>query len=206
LLIFACRHENLSRWEEVAISVHIIASLADAAHCPTEVRLLNISEPVIVGQHEDGGEGLALIIEQLAVGPWGQTPICKQLNDVIKQLRSLETELRSSGKIALLIIMTDGESTDGSIIDVLKPLEGLPLQIIIRICTDESDVTEYWQHINAQLDLDIYVLDDLETEATVVDESNGWLTYGESYTPRCCLILFLRPDFSLKNTVHFTHV
>ena len=36
----------------------------------------------------------------------------------------MEAELRASGKIALLIIATDGESTDGNVVDMLKPLEG----------------------------------------------------------------------------------
>jgi hypothetical protein len=58
-------------------------------------------------------------------------------------------------------------------------LEGLPLQIIIRICSDEREITEYWQHINAQLDLDIYVLGQVKTEALIVAENNNWLTYAE---------------------------
>ena len=105
--------------------------------------------------------------------------MCKQLLDVIEQIRCMEYELRQSGKNALLIIMTDCESTDGNIVDVLKPLEGMPLQIIIRMCTDERAVQEYWHNINAQLDLDIYVLDHMDIEAVEVMENNSWLTYAE---------------------------
>ena len=47
------------------------------------------------------------------------------------------------------------------------------------MCTDETEVSEYWHHINASLDLDIRVLDDVEAEATEVKENNAWLTYGE---------------------------
>ena len=36
------------------------------------------------------------------------------------------------------------------------------MQIIIRMCTDETEVSEYWHNINASLDLDIRVLDDVE--------------------------------------------
>lgn len=75
--------------------------------------------------------------------------------------------------------MTDCESTDGNIIDVLKLLEGLPLQIIIRMCTDENHIIEYWQNINAQLDLDIDVLGQVKTEALAVAENNNWLNYAE---------------------------
>jgi hypothetical protein len=111
---------------------------------------------------------------------------------------------------------------------MLKPLEGLPLQVIIRMCTDEVEVSEvrrappgrplaqapalalahplsvpplrtlspfplssrflvlprnclqYWHNINASLDLDMRVLDDVEAEAAEVVGQNPWLTYGEA--------------------------
>lgn len=127
----------------------------------------------------DNGVNVSKINQQLDVEPTGLSPICKQIRGVTKKLKNMEETLRSLNKIALLIIMTDGESSDGSIVDVLKPLEGLPLQIIIHISTDDRTVTDYWHQVNAQLDLDIYVLDDLEAEAGTVGESNSWLTYGE---------------------------
>jgi hypothetical protein len=158
----------------------MIASLADAAETPTEIRMLNKAEPLVVGLGSRVSKSdLAEVMIQLSIEPSGQTPICKQLCDIIEQLRSMESELRATNKIALLIIMTDCDSSDGDIIDVLKPLEGLPLQIIIRMCSDEREITEYWQHINAQLDLDIYVLGEVKAEAVVVAENNSWLTYGE---------------------------
>jgi hypothetical protein len=43
------------------------------------------------------------------------------------------------------------------VVEILKPLEGLPLKLIIRMCTDEREVSEYWHSINAALDLDIKV-------------------------------------------------
>ena len=144
--------------------------MADAAGLPMELRLLNRTEPVVVGGSNGGGgtKNLARILALLSSEPSGTTPMCRQLYDVIDQLRDMEHELRASGKIALLIIMTDCESTDGSIVDVLKPLEGMPVQIIVRMCTEERVVTEYWHGINAQLDLDIYVLDHMDTEAVEV--------------------------------------
>jgi DNA-binding transcriptional MerR regulator len=172
-------YQVCSRWEEVSESVRIIASLADAAGTPTQVRLLNKANSITVGVDMDNGFNLSMINKQLEVEPTGLTPICKQIKGVIKKLENMEETLNSLNKIALLIIMTDGESSDGSIVDVLKPLEGLPLQIIIHISTDDRAVTEYWHQVNAQLDLDIYVLDDLEAEAATVGKSNSWLTYGE---------------------------
>jgi hypothetical protein len=167
------------RWDEISESVRIISSLASAAKIQTEIRFLNGADPVTVGLSNDRDEGLATVIAQLLIQPSGQTPICRQLNAVIDQLLSVADELRVLNKIASLIIMTDGESTDGCIIDALKPLVGLPVQIIIRMCTDEIEITEYWHHINAQLDLEILVLDDLATEGAIIRKTNPWLTYGE---------------------------
>ena len=175
--------EECTRYKEVAESTRVIATLAEAAALPTEIRLLNNSDPVIVGvrsnNNNSSSSNLSRVMAQLNQEPSGTTPMCRQLHDIIASLHSMEGDLRSTNKIALLIIMTDCESTDGNIVDVLKPLEGMPLQIVIRMCTDERAVTEYWHNINAQLDLDIYVLDHMDIEAVEVMENNNWLTYAE---------------------------
>ena len=53
------------------------------------------------------------------------------------------------------------------------------MEIIIRMCTDEQEVEEYWHNIDASCDLDIRVIDDVEASATEVAENNSYLTYGE---------------------------
>lgn len=161
------------------MAVKLLASLAEAAETPTEIRLLN-KEPLVVGLGSRNKiSNYSKVMAQLACSPSGQSPICRQLYEISEQLRNMENELRASNKKALLIIMTDCESSDGDIVDVLKPLEGLPLQIIIRICSHEKEIIEHWQHINAQLDLEIYVLQNIKAEADIVTENNSWLTYGE---------------------------
>jgi hypothetical protein len=64
-------------------------------------------------------------------------------------------------KSLLSVIATDGESTDGNLADAMKPLEELPVWVVIRLCTDEDSVVEYWNNIDSQLELDMDVLDDL---------------------------------------------
>lgn len=146
---------------------------------PSEIRFVNDAEPVIVGDVSAASSGITAVLNQLNVDPTGLTPICKQIRGVGRRLKEMESDLKASGKIALLIIITDGESTDGNISDVLKPLEGLPLQIVVRLCTHEKEVTEYWQNITAMVNLDIYVLNQTKDEANLIAESNNWLVYGE---------------------------
>ena len=182
--------EECSRWQEIISSMEVMINHAEMADTPTEIRLLNRSQPVIIGQKNESswwnpiaqlgfGETITAARELLATEPVGLTPVCKQIREVSERLRGMEHELRASGKIALLIIATDGESTDGNVADMLKPLEGLPLQLIIRMCTDEKEISEYWHGISASVDIDIRVLDDVEAEAVEVVNNNAWLTYGE---------------------------
>ena len=157
-----------------------MATIADAARTPIEIRLINDSEPLVVADDSNISSVLSAVMDELITEPTGVTPICKQIRAVGRRLKEMEGALRASGKIALLVIMSDGESTDGNIADVLRPLEGLPLQVIVRICTSEKEVGDFWQAITAQLNLDIFVLSQTKEEAMLIAESNSWLVYGEA--------------------------
>lgn len=78
-----------------------------------------------------------------------------------------------------MIICTDGESTDGDLADAMKPLQYLPVLVVVRLCTDDDSIVEYWNGIDEKLEIDIDVLDDFRAEAREVHEVNGWMTYGE---------------------------
>ena len=127
---------------------------------------------------------LACLLSYLAIDPVGRQSIGRYLLDIVELLKDMEDELLATRKIAVLIIMTGCESTDGSIVDVLKLFEGFPIKIVIRICTEEIQIAEHWQSISAQLDLDISIMGHVKTEAIVVRENNNWLTYAE---PLHCL-------------------
>ena len=40
----------------------------------------------------------------------------------------------------MLIIATDGESSDGSLAAAMKPLEQLPVSVVVRLCTNDDKV------------------------------------------------------------------
>lgn len=184
------RYKDYSRWDEVTASVLLLAGLARAANAPTEIRLLNNSTPICVGRRSANDNELSNVVAQLSIEPSGQTPICAQLHDIIKNLRKMEPKLRKSKRVALLVLITDGTSTDGDIINVLRPLEGFPLRIVVRILAEDKELIEYWQHINTTLNLDICIMTSLKVEAAESERKNSWLTYAEP--------LFLLREFGIE--------
>lgn len=91
----------------------------------------------------------------------------------------MEQSLRANGHKALVVIATDGESSDGDIAEAMRPLKDLPVWVVIRLCTDEAPVVKYWNDIDNELELDMDVIDDLCGEAAEIYRKNPFLSYGE---------------------------
>jgi len=152
---------DCTRWSEVTASLIFHAEIAEKMGAPTEFRLLNGADPIIVGLDGDNGESLKFLKEVFEESPGGKTPLCTQIAGVVKEIVAIQDALRSAGKKACVVIVTDGEATDGDVAASLKPLEDLPVWVVIRLCTDESNVIKYWQEIDRVLELELDVLDDV---------------------------------------------
>ena len=155
------------------------AGLAEAICLPTEFRLLNGSPPIILGRGDPSGAGHQALLALLDASPGGLTPLCRHIREVTEQIKLLETQLRANAQRAVIIIATDGESSDGDLLAAMRPLLSLPVFVVVRLCTDEAHVCEYWSKIDEQLELEMDVLDDLIGEAGEIAAYNKWLTYGE---------------------------
>jgi hypothetical protein len=83
------------------------------------------------------------------------------------------------GKKAALVILTDGEASDGDIVAAMRPLYQLPVWVVIRLCTDNDQIVDYWNNIDSQIELNMDVIDDPLGEAKEIYEHNKWFTYGE---------------------------
>ena len=169
-----------SRWVELAEALKFHVEFAKQACAPTEFRLLNGAPPIKVGMMDaDDSSRVSMLKAMLDGSPSGGTPLCRHIRDVITQIRAAERELRANGQKACLIIATDGESSDGNIAEAMAPLKDLPVWVVVRLCTDEERIVNYWNSIDEQLELSMDVLDDLSGEAAEVYAQNPWLTYGE---------------------------
>ena len=170
-----------TRWSELRDCLEFHAELSHAAKAPTVFRFLNMSEPISVGFRDDtDGAGFKQFIQLLEDdGPGGQTPLCEQIRQVIVSIRESEADLRRAGQKACVIIATDGEPTDGDLAEAMRPLQDLPVWLVVRVCTDDEATLKYWNSIDTELEIEMDVLDDLTGEAREIKEANGWVTYHE---------------------------
>ena len=178
-----------TRWEELRETVNFHGRLADVMGSATEFRLLN---PPLGGQQYvriggdggagagagAGGEALDTLLATMMTDPSGRTPLCGHLQYVHDQIVAQAGALQQHGQKAVLVIATDGVATDGDLAQMLRSFEQLPVWVVVRLCTDEDEIVEYWNNIDADIEVDMDVLDDLEGEATEVTAVNPWLNYS----------------------------
>jgi hypothetical protein len=119
------------------------------------------------------------LLKLLDGSPSGGTPLCRHIREAIAEIQAQEGELRRRGQKALLVIATDGESSDGNVADAMRPLKNLPVWVIVRFCTDQDSIVDYWNNVDRELELNMDVVDDLLGEAKEIYKHNPWLTYGE---------------------------
>lgn len=168
-----------ARYAELQESVAFHANLANIAKHATEFRLLSGARPIPVGGSDDDGTGYEELLHLLEQSPSGCTCICKEIRDIIRNIKIDAPTIRSHGQKVKIVIMTDGEATDGDLADAMRPLKELPVWIVLRLCTDDVKVVEYWNKVDSDLELSMDVLDDLYTEAKKVYGFNPWLNYSE---------------------------
>jgi len=119
--------------------------------------------------------------------PSGGTPLMKHLVHIHQMLAPMAQQLRQGGKRVTIVLATDGlPSTERDenqlqlfeFMHALRSLESLPVWIVVRLCTDNEKVFDFYNSIDAQLNLPYDVLDDFVGEAREVYLYNPWLTYG----------------------------
>lgn len=166
---------SASRWNELTDTLRFHANLSRSMSALSEFRFLNGST-VRIG---NGNVDMGVFSSMLDISPGGGTPLCRHIREVIAEIQRYEHILRSANQKACVVIFTDGESSDGNVAVAMRPLQTLPVWVVIRLCTDDEKVVDYWNNIDKELELDIDVLDDLRGEAEEVTSLNPWLTYGE---------------------------
>lgn len=198
------KYIDCTRWEEIKESVLYHANMAAHLNAPTIFRLLNhpgasigsqefgicINSPANESNKLGSSFGEVSNAERImnAIRPSGGTPLTDHILAIQQQVMDIAPQLNATGKRAVIIIATDGLPTDSNrygsegsrdqFVQALRLLEGLPVWIVIRICTDDDDVVEFYNDLDEKLELSLEVLDDFQGEAKEVFEFNPWLNYS----------------------------
>mmetsp|Transcript_13042 Transcript_13042/g.21569 ORF Transcript_13042/g.21569 Transcript_13042/m.21569 type:complete len:388 (-) Transcript_13042:57-1220(-) len=185
-----------TRWRELRETVFFHAEMAAKVHAPTIFRLLNkpfsprIPRQFGVAHQADViQEDLELAKDTMRkVEPKGCTPLSKRVFEIRENIVQLQDELNHSGEKIVVVLATDGINTDSDgkntfetreeLVRALKSLEGLPIWLVIRLCTQSADVVEFYNSLDHQLDLSLEVLDDFFCEAKELHRYNTWINYA----------------------------
>jgi hypothetical protein len=170
---------NCSRWSELCQSIKFHATYAHISKTPTQFRLLNAANSIVIGQRESSDVNLNTLLALLDGSPNGGTPLCAQIRSVIADINQARDTLIRNGQKAVVVIATDGESSDGDMAEAMRPLQYLPVHVVIKLCSDDEKICTYWNDIDKNLELDMDILDDFLGEAKEINQLNNWFVYGE---------------------------
>mmetsp|Transcript_21397 Transcript_21397/g.51728 ORF Transcript_21397/g.51728 Transcript_21397/m.51728 type:complete len:419 (+) Transcript_21397:68-1324(+) len=190
---------NCSRWSEIKDCIEYHVQMAAALEAPTTFRMLNdpacgpnsqqfgVAENALDTHVLQEEVDRAISIMKTA-RPGGVTPLVQHIEEIKQSVQELEPQLRADGCRVAIILATDGLPTDSrgyggaaiqqQFLEALRGLEGLPVWVVVRLCTDEESVVEYYNDLDGQLELSLEVLDDFLEEAKEVHEQNPWLNYA----------------------------
>lgn len=161
-------------------SMEFHIDLAKHANSASDFRFLNSGAPKRVGVKEVDPDNThhKAIMRIFDDGPGKQTPLCKHVTDVINEVARNQRWLKENDLTVCLVIVCDGQASDGNLAEAMKPLAHLPVHVVVRLCTSDDRVTDYWNAIDGQLELALDILDDPIGEAKEIREVNDWLTYA----------------------------
>lgn len=185
-----------TRWKEIVETVDYHVQLAALLQAPTQFRLLN--PPQVSGLAQDfsvAERGSAFIREDVQIAhdimtkssPIGVTPLTEHIYNIQQQVEFMKNDLVASGKRVAIILATDGLPSDNRgvsdhreldrFISSLRSLEGLPVWLVVRLCTDHEATVNFYNNLDKQLEMSVEVLDNFTGEAKEMYETNPWINY-----------------------------
>jgi len=188
---------NVSRWEELKYCVGSQVQLTSVMNMPMRFALVNQPPSNIGPQYFAVGENGVVSMQQdiqtmgqimTTLKPSGPTTLSQQLAGLQKFVTSIAHLARNSNHTISVVVATQGIPTNEKgesnsqvvqqFIQILKSFENLPVYVMIRLCTDDERVFDFYNSIQDQLRFPYDVLDDFFGESLEVYLQNPWLTYG----------------------------
>ena len=188
---------DCTRWDEIKESVTYHIEMAALLEAPTSFRLLNNPGANVGPQQFDIAQmGSSMLSSEVSAAleimtkarPGGVTPLTEHIREIHSTVEALAPTLNAEGKRVVIVIATDGlpsdsqgtsnKSVNDQFVSSLRALEGLPVWLVIRLCTDDDEVVQFYNGLDEMLELSMDVLDDFCGEAEEVYEHNKWLIYA----------------------------
>ena len=186
-----------SRWSEIQQVVEYHSQMAPLLRAPTIFRLLNKPRGSTDPQQFSIGEnGTTTIDNELhtalrtigSVIPYGPSLLTEHIREIRENIEPHVSVLTRDGTKVVIILATNGLPTDvhgdcddctkWEFIETLRSLKDLPVCVVIRLCTDDSNVVKFYNFLNQKLELSLEILDDFSQEAKEVYTHNPWLNYA----------------------------
>ena len=165
----------VSRWDELQHTALHHAEMAATLGMKTHFRLLNypgerigVQEFTICEQEGNTEQELRQAHNILQrTKPAGVTPLTDHILSIQESIRLFKPELTTNDQLVSLVIATDGIPTDPSgqeteqakqdFLESLKLMDDLPVWIVVRLCTKDEKVVEFYNELDSQLEISLEV-------------------------------------------------
>lgn len=180
-----------TRWQELGDTVLSIAELTTTLGARTDFHFLNpqaggkkyVSVGSSAGSSAVPPAGPTVGMDQLRAlmssSAGGGTPLAESVNHICDMVERGADKLRAHGQRVVVVLATDGlPNNKQTFLAAMQRLQRLPVWVVVRLCTNDDSVTDYYSDLDKNLEAPLEVLDDICGEAAEVRQKNGWLAYG----------------------------
>jgi hypothetical protein len=184
--------QDCTRWKELEETVLLHAQLSSALQQPTEFRLLNTDQGT--SSFRVGHNTMRNSLKQAQTvlsktKPAGKTPLSESIDSIRNEIILQLPQLKADGSKVAIVIVTDGcnhnlenlgqdeREIHQELVQALQSLQGLPVSVVVRLCTDYGPLVDIYNELDGNFD-GLDVLDDYRNEAKEVYQHNPWLNYA----------------------------
>lgn len=185
------------RWDELRECLAANIRLSSLLQNPSHFTLLNevgISEgprSFAIGEdftvdHETEVDAAVRVIND--VKPSGNTPLIEHLITLCDELHDRSDDLKNKSQKVAIIITTDGlptnewgeedENSKEVFKRILRSLSRLQAWIVIRLCTSDEEVIDFFNTVDLELEMSLDILRNHVEESKEVYRHQRWLNYA----------------------------
>lgn len=192
--------QSCSRWSEVKDCLAYHIQVSSLLQTPSRFQLLNdpgrskglkqhfsIAENTAVFIKDEIEDSLNLIDQ---IQPCGYSPLIHAVREAYDVVYPMKDRLQTSNQKVSIVFLTDGlpsdefgNSTKDAMLEfscALRQLEQLPVYIVIRLCSNDKKVIDFYKRLDRTLMRPLDVVQDFFSEAKIVQTYQNWLTYPRS--------------------------